>query len=275
MYTKLFFKSDREASFRKFRAHHAFSLYMAGNMADTYEAHMGEAAENRRHFLREAGFENFKIVRAIPQHGERIVSVGRRDEGKEILCDGLLTVDPTVALSMCVGDCPPVIVTTRRLTPLLLLHIGTQNAGKGFVGRALDRLWHRFTIPPDRLLVAIGPGICVDCYDAQWVVERFGNIPTWKDFLPLNTRDGTRHCDLRGYIAHEFRTFGVKEKNLFIARECTSCSRYPTGEFLLDSHHRAKTRGREGRFLAVAAMARQPWSLKRFFGYSASAVQPQ
>lgn len=268
MYTNLFFDSEREASFRKFPVCHAYSLRLIGNMADTYEKRKGAAAENRRYFLNETGFRDHKIVRMIPQHESKIVSVNSRDGGREIKCDGLFTIDPKVALAVCVGDCSPVIITTRRREFLMLLHVGVQGASDGIIDRAVKYLWHRYTIPPDRLVVGIGPGICANCYDAEWVIEKFGTSASWEKFLPWQEPHKKRHCDLRGYIADRLLARNVRKGHISIARECTCCSRYPDRSYLFASHHRAKTSGPEERFLAVAALARPPFSLRRVFGRS-------
>lgn len=276
MDTRLFLPlGNRVADIWGFPVYHACSLWPAGNMSDKHNPYPGQAAESRGRFLDEAGFGGYKKVRMIPRHGTDIIYTDSRDSSKEILCDGLITTDPHVALTVCVGDCYPIIISTRAFDFLMLLHVGVRGAAEGIIRKALQLVKGKYLIPRERLLVGMGPGICARCYDAQWIGEQYGNREEWKSFFPLDECDGKQHCDLRGYIRHEFLHFGVKEKNLFVARECTCCSRYPDGRFFLASHHRAKTHGNEERFLVAAAMARQPQSLKRFFGYSVSAVQPQ
>lgn len=255
MYAKLLLNSNRQGVLERFPVRHAYSLRESGNMSDRYESRPGEAAGNRKRFLDGVGFGGYRKVRMIPQHGLEIVAVDSSDDGKEISCDGLITTDPNVALTACVADCYPVIITPLSRDVLMMLHIGVNGAAEGMVERALALIREKYSIAPDRLLVGMGPGICVRCYDAQWIVEQYGKLEAWKNFLLLDERDGKQHCDLRGYVAHGFRKLGVQENNLFIAQECTCCGRYPTGEFLLDSHHRAKTQGREERFLIAAAMA--------------------
>lgn len=260
MYTNLFFNSEGEGSFRKFPVRHAYSLRLMGNMADTYEKRKGAAAENRRNFLNETGFRDYKIVRAIPQHGCTIVRVASNDEGRTIRCDGLFTTDSKVALTMCVADCPPLIFVPPDRDFVLELHVGVMGAVQGIISDAINLIWKTFAVGADQLSVAMGPGIGVCCYKLPWVFAQYGEL--LKDFLPV-MEDGARHCDLRGYIMHQLSDYGVREDNIFFARECTYCSRYPDRSYLLASHHRAKTSGHEERFLAVAALARPVISLRR------------
>ena len=89
-YTPLFFRPDpdRPASLWDYPIRHGFSLMADGNMSDKYERRVGEAEENRHHFLASAGFDSNNTVRMIPKQGTEIMTVGWDDRGMTRECDG-------------------------------------------------------------------------------------------------------------------------------------------------------------------------------------------
>jgi polyphenol oxidase len=203
--------------------------------------------ENRRKFLEKLGIEYVDCVMMSLVAGNKIVEVFKKDRGRTIECDGLVTKDCEVGLWMAVGDCFPVVVFDPVKRILAIVHAGKPGVGKKIVSKVIEVLCEMGSNPGE-LLVKIGPGIRKESY--RWwehgkVAEK--DDCDWKPFLEMI--DGVIHIDLPGYIKKQLLDSGVRGKNI------DDCGIDTVADKNYFSHFRVYfTKETEGRFATVACL---------------------
>ena len=79
--------------------------------------------------------------------------------------DGIVTDIPDALLTVFGGDCPPVYIVDPKRRAAGLVHAGW----KGTLGKipqvAIAQMTVKFGCDPADMYAAIGPGVCVDCYE--------------------------------------------------------------------------------------------------------------
>jgi YfiH family protein len=144
-------------------------------------------------------------------HGKRIVRVGKIDSGKIVKnCDGLITSDPKVTLSIHVADCLPIFLYSPTTNSIGAVHAGWRGLYKGIIGNCTKMLGKNLT-------VYIGPHICRKHYEVKNdVAEKFSKYPK-----AIKKTGDKIYLDLAEVATEQLIKSGVKEKNIQVDRECT------------------------------------------------------
>ena len=129
--------------------------------------------ENRRRYLTVLGIAPETIVSTNQVHGTRIVTVGKAERGRGALtpdtaigeCDGLLTAEPGVPLTMNFADCTPIFLFDPRQKVAALLHGGWRGTAGNIVGVAVQAMREQFGTNPKDIIAAIGPAIGPCCFE--------------------------------------------------------------------------------------------------------------
>jgi hypothetical protein len=247
---------DGLACFSRFRAKHGFSTLRMGNMSYRW-GEREEVEANLQNLLRRADLDLESRVHIIPQFGDRVLVVDKRDLGLAIVCDGVFTTTPGTWISLCPADCFQFVFAGID-TPLIgLVHAGWKNTDQKILRKALRLIQEEVGIRPQDLKVAVGPGIRDCCYDARKVALLLALKPKWWPFIrPRRSERGELklYIDLLGANLRQLIKTGVPAENIVVADHCTFCSK-DKGEHLFFSHHRAKrNQEKEGRFLTFVAM---------------------
>jgi len=141
--------------------------------------------------------------------------------------DGLVTDLPDVLLTIFGADCPPVYLADPVRKAVGLVHAGW----KGTIGRipakAIERMTEQFGSDPRNLYAAIGPGICVDCYEmGDEIYEQFSD--QWgsadADRILRKYPGGKYHLDLREANRMTLLDSGVREDRIAVSNVCTMCN---------------------------------------------------
>ena len=169
---------------------------------------------NRARFF--ARFSPKKIVSAELVHGSKIEVVDKNSA--EIIdgVDGLITQDPSVLLSITVADCIPVFFYESHRGIIGLVHSGWRGTVAGVAEAAVKAI---ITLggDPDKLVVALGPGINVCHFEIQAdVLEKFSAYPD-----SIVHRDGRVFVDLKSIIIEQLTSFGIKPTNIENHLDCT------------------------------------------------------
>ncbi len=124
--------------------------------------------------------------------------------------DGHLAAERGIILTVSIADCVPVFLA-HPSGIVGLLHSGW----RGTVARIIDsgiNAFARLGLPPDELMVHLGPSICGRCYEVSADVrEQLTGQPA--------TRPG--NVDLRSLIAEHARDLGVRD--ISVSSDCTRC----------------------------------------------------
>lgn len=151
--------------------------------------------------------------------------------------DGIVTDIPDALLTVFGGDCPPVYIIDPVRKAAGLVHAGW----KGTLGKipqvAIAQMTVKFGCDPADMYAAIGPGICLDCYEMgdevydvfaeKWSKEDadrlFRRYPA-KDAEGNEIPGGKYHLDLREANRMTLLRSGVPEDHIAVSNVCTMCN---------------------------------------------------
>ena len=151
--------------------------------------------------------------------------------------DGLITDLPDVVLTVFGADCPPVYLADPVRKAVGLVHAGW----RGTLGRipavAIRRMAEEFGSEPADMYAAIGPGICIDCYEmgdevyeifaAEWgqaAADRIFRRYPAKDPEGEEIPGGKYHLDLREANRMTLLESGLAEDHVAVSNVCTKCN---------------------------------------------------
>jgi hypothetical protein len=156
-------------------------------------------------------------------------------------CDGLITQTNDLALVITVADCLPVLLFDPQNDVITAVHAGWRGTVSQIVSRAVQQLINNFASDPEKILVFIGPGAGVCCYEIQEeVAAQFKN-------QHVALHDGKRFLDLKQINFHQLLEIGVQKQHIEVCRHCTICE-----PELFHSYRRDGNRS--GRMMATISM---------------------
>lgn len=229
------------------------SLNMAFHTGDSTE----NVLENRRRFFNLFQADYRQIVSAIQVHGTAIAVYDHNHRGEGALpqsatkrCDALVTTEPNLILSAYAADCQLLYFCALDRPLVALAHAGKQGVFGRIGPQVIEYLEKHYQVKPDRLLVAISPGVCRRCYQvgredadafrqAGWSGQRF--------LEPV--AEASFNLDLGAINFDQLLTAGINRDNIAMCGLCTSCN-----PDLFYSYRR--DRGETGRMIGFIVLKR-------------------
>jgi polyphenol oxidase len=207
------------------------------NLGFTKDDNPAIVAQNRVHFLEEAGGMPESAVTLRQVHGTAVLAVKGGEVGLE--GDGLVTDQVGVALAIQVADCVPVLVADVRRRAVGAFHAGWRGSAAGIAEVGIARMVEEFGARPEDMVAAIGPSIGQCCYEVgDEVREAFGD-----DTLFLG-----RNVDLWEANRRQLIRAGLSAERVTVVGECSACAREDGRRKYFS--HRAE-RGFTGRMMGV------------------------
>jgi YfiH family protein len=127
--------------------------------------------------------------------------------------------DPSVALSVRIADCVPILLADRRGGAVAAIHAGWNGTAEGAAMVAVRALESRFGTRPADVVAAVGPSIGPCCYEfGSDLVERFSahaDASSW-----FANRDKP-HLDLWRATRSQLERAGVPASQIHVAALCT------------------------------------------------------
>ncbi len=220
--------------------HHGFSSRLGG--VSTGECRSLNLGFKRRD-KREAVIENFNrfcqaleispesMVSTDQVHRDCIAIVGEADKGKgfslqsDILrTDGLVTVDPDVALVTFYADCVPLFFLDPVQKVIALSHSGWRGTVDKIGKKTLELMQAQYNTNPQDLLVGIGPSIGPCCFEVDTpVADAFRTAFSGSDSKLMKVKGHKAHIDLWEANRIQLVEGGILDWNISIAGICTSC----------------------------------------------------
>jgi YfiH family protein len=152
---------------------------------------------------------------AIPQqtHSTNVFFVNSSGEFRN--CDGLITDNSNIILSLQTADCIPIflydIVTGLRG----LVHAGWRGVVGGIVCNAIELMFKHQSIP-ENIKILLGPSICKYCFEVGGEVA---------DKFDVNCvvagENGKYFVDLHTQVRLQLLQYKVSESNIFFSNVCT------------------------------------------------------
>ncbi len=226
------------------------SLNLSFSRGDEREA----VAENFRRLAKALRTDVSKFVFTHQTHTTNVRAVTEADAGKGLTkeldyhdVDGLITDVPGLVLSTFYADCVPLYFVDPVHRAIGLSHSGW----KGTVGRmgavTAEAMQREYGTAPEDLYCAIGPSICMDCYEvSEDVADAFRQefAGKEKDIL-FDKGNGKYQLDLWKANEIVLTEAGVRPERLAVTDICTCCN-----PDLLFSHRASRgRRGNVGAFL--------------------------
>ena len=187
----------------------------------------GNVEANLRILAKELGFDPEKYVLTRQTHSDivRVVTDGdcngffHRDYPE---CDGLITNDPGVALTVFTADCTPLLFHDPVTGAVGAAHAGWRGTASAIGARTVEAMCREFGCKVENIRAAIGPnvGFChfeTDADVPEAMLAAFG-----EEVLPYIREAGKKYyLDLKQINAHVLRRAGVR--HIEISDACTMC----------------------------------------------------
>ena len=229
------------------------SLNLSFDRGDEKDAVM----ENFRRIARTIGVRCEDMVLSRQTHTTNVRIVTEEDRGKGIMrerdytdVDGLVTNVPGICLVTSYADCVPLFFYDPVRKVIGLSHSGWRGTVGKIGRRTIDTMADNFGSDPSDILAAVGPSVCMDCYEVSADVitkfkENFGE-ETWTDIF-YEKPNGKYQLDLWKANEHILLGSGIREEHIAVTNLCTHCN-----SRILYSHRAAgDKRGNLCAFLAL------------------------
>ena len=232
------------------------SLNLSFDQGDREEA----VRENFRRIGEAMGVRCEDMVLSRQTHTTNVRVVTEDDRGKGIVrerdytdVDGLVTNVPGICLVTSYADCVPLYFVDPVKRVIGLSHSGWRGTVGKIGKKTVEVMKDTFGSDPGDILAAVGPSVCMDCYEvSEDVIERVKEAFSehlWEQLF-YRKPDGRYQLDL--WKANEliFREAGISEEHIAVTNVCTHCN-----SDILYSHRAAgDKRGNLCAFLALKQM---------------------
>lgn len=246
---------------------HLFSTRVGG----VSEGHLGTMnLSYTRGDLKENVDENFARIANVLQckpedfvlsmqtHTTNVRKVTAVDKGRGITralgytdVDGLITNEPGIVLSTFYADCVPLYFVDPVKKAIGLSHSGWRGTVEKMGKVTVEKMTQEYGCDPKDIIAAIGPSICVDCYEVSMdVAEQFLDAFAGADNIDRIVRKKSSQkamLDLWQANLAVLLEAGLTGKHITLPDICTSCNKE-----LLFSHRASNgKRGNLGAFLVL------------------------
>ena len=190
-------------------------------------------------------------------HTTNVRRVSSADKGKGVTrdkdysdIDGLITDESGVLLACFFADCVPLYFVDPVHHAIGLAHSGWRGT-VGKIGKnTVQLMQENFGSKPEDLLAAVGPSVCMDCYEvSEDVIEQFKEAFEKKYWEDLFYKKENGKYQLNLWKANEliFLESGILPEHMAITNVCTHCN----SKILYSHRTMGNNRGNLCAFLAL------------------------
>ena len=163
----------------------------------------------------------------------------------------MITNEPGIVLSTFYADCVPLFIVDPVKKAIGLSHSGWRGTVEKMGKVTIQKMTEEYGSNPEDIIAAIGPSICVDCYEVSMDVadafkEAFKEADNLEQIVIPKSNEKAQ-LDLWQANLAVFLEAGVKRENIILPDICTACNKE-----LLFSHRASNgKRGNLGAFLML------------------------
>jgi polyphenol oxidase len=195
--------------------------YATLNLGSKWGDDPAAVAHNRRRLAAAGGFALERLHTARQVHGARVALVGESTTPErvgETEADALVSQVPGVVLGIYTADCVPVLLSDGE-GRVAAVHAGWRGTVAGVAAAAVEALVS-IGARRERLRAALGPSICVRCFEVgDEVADAFAPLVP-----PSVLRDAKKpHVDLWEANRALLVAAGVAADHIDAAPPCTMC----------------------------------------------------
>ncbi len=179
-------------------------------------------AENLALLAAQEGFRPEELYTVRQVHGRAGVCCDDLSPGEAAgrEADFLVCRQPGRVLGVVTADCLPVLFWEPEAGCVAAAHAGWRGLAAGVLEAVVEELRSRYGARPERLSVAVGPGIGPCCFEVgPEVAERFETRS-----LAVRFVSGSLHVDLPLEAVERIRAVGVRREAIQVFAECTCCN---------------------------------------------------
>ncbi|MDP2940085.1 MAG: peptidoglycan editing factor PgeF [Candidatus Omnitrophota bacterium] len=178
----------------------------------------------RQSFLKPLGINFRNLVCTKQPHLNKIILIKENHKGKGSSnfkdaisgVDGLITKTKHLPLAVFSADCLSIFLFDPKNEAVGLLHAGWRGTYKKISQNAILKMQKIFGTNPNDLLVSFGPAIRKCCYEVGFKFRKYFSSDLIK-------RKNKLFLDLIEANLKQLINTGVKKKNIFDCKICTSC----------------------------------------------------
>ena len=197
------------------------------------------------------------MVLSKQTHTTNVRVVTKEDKGKGVMrernytdVDGMITNVPGICLVTSYADCVPLYFVDPVKKAIGLSHSGWRGT-VGKIGKnTVQLMQENFGSKPEDLLAAVGPSVCMDCYEvSEDVIEQFKEDFEKKYWEDLFYKKENGKYQLNLWKANEliFLESGILPEHMAITNVCTHCN----SKILYSHRTMGNNRGNLCAFLAL------------------------
>ena len=156
------------------------------------------------------------VTEEIPARG---ISLIRETEADAMICDR-----PGTVLITHHADCTPVFLYDPEAGVIALVHAGWRGAAACIAAKCAERMIRDHDCRPERMLAAVGPCICKNCFetDADVPDAFYASMGGVAD--PFIRKAGEKwHVDIAGLSAEQLKMLGILPEHIAGTELCTCC----------------------------------------------------
>ena len=137
-------------------------------------------------------------------------------------CDGLVTNDSGVALTIFTADCTPILLHDPVTGAVGAAHAGWRGTASAIAKVAVETMVREYGCDPGNIRAAIGPNLDKCCFETDADVPEAMRAALGAEAEPfIEVRGAKFHVDLKGINALWLKKAGVR--HIEISEECTMC----------------------------------------------------
>lgn len=167
------------------------------------------------------------VVSVRQEHGSEILVLDRPLKVGEQFLDGwdaVVTNQRQTLVTVRTADCVPVLIADASRGSVGAVHAGWRGIAHGIVPKAARTMVERFGGDLTAFHVAIGPSAGPCCYEVdEPVIEQLmPDVPRSSVLLKRTGPDAGR-VDLKGLIALQAASLGIRHDHVHVVDVCTMC----------------------------------------------------
>jgi polyphenol oxidase len=133
--------------------------------------------------------------------------------------DIAVTDDPSIALSVRIADCVPILLADRRTGAVAAIHAGWKGTAAGAAIVAVQNLTSRYGTNPEDVVAAVGPSIGPCCYEVG--PDLASHFSSHAEAATWFTQDAKPHLDLWRATRDQLARAGLPLQQIHVCELCT------------------------------------------------------
>ena len=201
----------------------SLSPYSSLNLAFHVNDNRERVIQNHQLLADKLHYRKENLIHMKQIHSAKVIKVDKKyNFNNSPTCDALITDKKETPLMVMVADCSPILFYDSVQKVIAVAHAGREGAFLNIIKNVIDTFKESYNSNPKDIVISVGASICQNCYEVN--KEIFDEAVELGYCLAIHRKDKRYFLDIRLILKRQFRENGIKEKNIEISNECSSCS---------------------------------------------------